>query len=99
MLPAIDLPKPYQDNLDRAVTILKNGGCTEGYLFGSLATGRFNTRSAIDLAVRGCPSGQFFHLLGKPLMTLDYPVDMVDLDSDDPFVHFLIQKGKSQKIA
>lgn len=59
------LPEQYQTNITRAVEILKQGGCTEVFLFGSLASGNFNPRSDIDLAVRGCPPGNFFHLLGQ----------------------------------
>jgi len=92
------LPEQYQTNIIRAVEILKQGGCTEVFLFGSLASGNFNPRSDIDLAVRGCPPGNFFHLLGQLIFRLDYPVDLIDLDSGDPFARFLIQKGKLQQI-
>jgi predicted nucleotidyltransferase len=99
MFATSDLPKSYQDNLDRAVTILKNGGCTAVYLFGSLTTGSFTARSDIDLAVRGCPSGNFFRLLGQLMMTLDHPVDLVDLDKDRAFATYLEQEGELHKIA
>jgi hypothetical protein len=43
----------------------------------------------LDLAVRGCPKGGFFQLWGKLYMTLDHLVDLVDLDSEDPFANYL----------
>ena len=95
----LQLPQTYQQNLIRAVEILKQGGCTEVYLFGSLTSGRFHELSDIDLAVRGCPPGNFFPLLGKLLVTLDYSVDLVDLDKNLAFAHFLEQEKELQRIA
>ena len=83
----------YQRNIDRAVEILKNAGCTDIYLFGSLATGDARSESDVDLAVRGCPKGKFFRLLGQLLFELDYPVDLVNLDSRDAFARYLERKG------
>jgi len=54
------LPEPYQRNIHRAVEILKEAGCTDIFLFGSLATGEIRDKSDIDLAVRGCPKGGSF---------------------------------------
>jgi predicted nucleotidyltransferase len=63
------------------------------FLFGSLAAGEVKDKSDIDLAVRGCPKGEFFHILGKLLLELDYPVDLVNLDSQDAFAHYLEREG------
>lgn len=46
-----------------------------------------------DLAVRGCPRGEFFHLLGSLLLQLDYPVDLVNLDGRDAFARYLEKEG------
>lgn len=35
-------------------------GCSEIFLFGSLASGEVGDKSDIDLAIRGCPQGKFF---------------------------------------
>lgn len=99
MLAINAIPQEYQNDLKQAIKILRNGGCAEVYLFGSIASGKHHQRSDIDLAVRGCPPDQFFQLLGELLFKLDYPVDLVDLDKDDPFVEYLIRKGKLQQIA
>jgi predicted nucleotidyltransferase len=69
----VQLPEPYQKNIRRAVEILKVAGCTDIFLFGLLATGNIRGESDIDLAIRGCPKGKFFHLLGRLLLDLDYP--------------------------
>lgn len=93
------LSQVYEENLMRAVNILKEGGCTEIYLFGSLAIGKAHQKSDMDLAVRGCPPGNFFFLLGKLLVSLDYVVDLVDLDKNLAFAHFLEQEKELQRIA
>lgn len=93
------LLRVYEENLMRAVNILKEGGCTEIYLFGSLATGKSHQKSDMDLAIRGCPPGNFFPLLGKLLVTLDYSVDLVDLDKNLAFASFLEQEKELQRIA
>ena len=90
----LQLPSTYQDNLQRAVDILKRGGCSEIFLFGALVTSNVHQNSDIDLAVRGCPKGNFFHLLGQLLLELDYPVDLVNLESQDAFARYLEQEGE-----
>jgi predicted nucleotidyltransferase len=88
----------FKQDIERAVRILKDEGCTEIYLFGSVATGETHVRSDIDLAVRGCPPGRFFHTLGRLMMELDHSVDLVNLDSADPFAEFLQQKRRLLRI-
>ncbi len=85
----IEIPDEFEADLHRATEILKAAGCTDIYVFGSLAKGRAGESSDLDLAVRGCPKAGFFHLWGKLFMSLDHSVDLVDLDSEDPFAHYL----------
>jgi predicted nucleotidyltransferase len=85
----IEIPDAFQADVRRATEILRAVGCSEIFLFGSLAENRASIDSDLDLAVRGCPPGKFFRVLGKLLMELDHPVDLVDLDSQDPFARYL----------
>ena len=94
MKTTLQLPVSYHENVQRAVEILKRGGCTDIFLFGALVTSNVHQHSDIDLAVRGCPKGTFFHLLGKLLLELDYPVDLVNLESQDAFARYLEQEGE-----
>ena len=94
----VQLPETYQKNIRRAVEILKGAGCTDIFLFGSLATGNIRGESDIDLATRGCPKGKFFHLLGRLLLDLDYPVDLVNLDGRDAFARYLEKEGELLQI-
>lgn len=95
----IQLPEPYRKNIGLAVEILKGVGCSEIFLFGSLAENNIREGSDIDIAVRGCPKNKFFYVLGKLLRKLDYPVDLVDLDENDAFSCFLIEQGDMIQIA
>ena len=83
------IPEMYQNDIQRAAQILKEAGCSQVFLFGSLASGKTRRDSDIDLAVRGCPEGQYFRILGRLLLELDHPVDLVLLDRCDPFGLFL----------
>lgn len=79
-----------QRDLRRATQILKDAGCSRVFLFGSLATGQSHEQSDLDLAIQGCPQGQFFRLVGQLYMELDTLIDLVDLDNiQDPFVRRL----------
>ncbi len=91
--PSIPVPEPYRKDIRRAVEILKEAGCTDVFLFGSLAAGKVREKSDIDLAVRGCPQGEFFPLLGRLLLELSYPVDLVNLDRQDAFARYLEEQG------
>lgn len=85
----IEIPDAFRADVQRATEILQAAGCSEIFLFGSLAEKRATASSDLDLAVRGCPPGSFFRVYGKLMMELDHSVDLVDLDSRDPFVRFL----------
>jgi len=85
----VSIPENYQQDVRRAVDILREAGCAQIFLFGSLASGSTNGGSDIDIAIRGCPEGRFFHLLGKLLLELKHSVDWVNLDARDAFARYL----------
>ena len=82
-------PADIQQDIARGAEILKSGGCSEIYIFGSIAEGRIGPESDIDFAVRGCPPEQFFKLQGRLLMALNRSADLVDLDVDADLAAFL----------
>lgn len=92
------LPFSYKKDIEKAVKILKEEGCKEIYLFGSLAEGNIKDESDIDLAIRGCPSGKYFNLIGKLMLELDHPIDLVNLDKDDDFASFLAREGELHNV-
>lgn len=86
-------PVEYREDIKQAIAILKAGGCREIHLFGSLAEGRSRRDSDIDIGVRGCPPQHFFPLLGKLLMQLNHPVDLINLDNKTNLSSFLEKHG------
>jgi predicted nucleotidyltransferase len=89
----ITIPEDFKEDISRAVRILKDAGCSEIFLFGSGTKGKFRERSDLDLAITGCPHGSFFQLLGKLLLELKHPVDLVKLDTKDDFALYLKKEG------
>ena len=87
-----------EPDIHRAINILKTSGCSEIFLFGSAVRGNVRPDSDLDLAIRGCPPGQFFHILGRLLIELDHPVDLVNLDSSDAFSNRLQGEGALVRI-
>lgn len=98
-MPSLPLPAGYREDIDRAIKILMDAGCKEVLVFGSLAEGRTTAASDIDLAVKGCPSGMFFRLLGKLLLELKHPVDLVDLDKEKAFGEYLQKEGALVRVS
>lgn len=97
MIQDIHVTETYRADIRRAAEILRDAGCTDVYLFGSVSRG--DEGADIDLAVRGCPRGRFFHILGRLLLELNHPVDLVDLDRSDAFSRYLEEEGELQQIA
>ena len=90
----LKLSDKYKKELEKAINLLKKEGCEEIYIFGSLADNDHKKSSDIDLAVKGCPSGEFFAILGKLMLELDVPVDLINLDKEDDFGKFLEREGE-----
>ena len=87
------LPYEYREDIKKAVSLLKDEGCEEVYIFGSLAEGKDSSSSDIDIAVKGCPKGKFFSILGKLMFELEYPIDLIDLDKDTEFAKHIEKEG------
>jgi predicted nucleotidyltransferase len=87
------IPQSHRQDIQTAIDILNKEGCKEIYLFGSLANGQCSDRSDIDLAVNGLNKRNFFKILGKLLLALEHPVDLVNLEKMDKFSIMLKRKG------
>lgn len=98
MVKPLTIPAPFHQDINRAVQILKEAGCTQIFLFGSAAAGKTHRSSDIDLAVRGCPPGKFFLTLGRLMLEIDRSIDLVNLDSQDPFAQYLQEKGEIYQV-
>ena len=93
-VPAKAIPDEYRADVARAVEICKEEGCGDVFVFGSVASGRFRSRSDLDIGVRGCPPRRFYRLLGRLMDELTHPVDLVDLDLEVRVAEFLEHEGQ-----
>ena len=82
-------PEAIQSDIDRAVEILEAAGCSECYIFGSVADGRVQDDSDIDIAVRGLLPELFFYVYAR----LTIRIELVDLDDGSRFSKRLLQRG------
>lgn len=83
------VPKSYERDIEIAKEFLKEEGCSEIYLFGSLLTDKSNKDSDIDIGIRGCPNKFFFRMYSKLSDKLEHSVDLVDFDSERDFFSML----------
>ncbi|WP_291349682.1 nucleotidyltransferase family protein [Desulfosporosinus sp.] len=93
------VPKEFQKDVSSAIEILKNAGCKEVFIFGSLITGTYREDSDIDIAIKGCSPENYFALLGQLLTTLSRPVDLINLDRDDAFSKYLVKEGDLYRVS
>ncbi|MDI6780674.1 MAG: nucleotidyltransferase domain-containing protein [bacterium] len=63
------------------------------YLFGSSLKEHENGND-IDIGVEGIPRATFFELIGELDWMLSKPVDVVDLDSNNPFAMVVRKYGR-----
>jgi predicted nucleotidyltransferase len=93
------LPERYRDDVKKAIRILSREGCKEIYLFGSLVKGNTSDQSDIDFAVTGIRKEDFFEIFGDLMMSLDHPVDLINLEKKNRFETYLKEKGELIRVA
>jgi len=81
-----------------AAGALRAQGAREVYLFGSAARSGLREPSDIDLAVTGLPPEVFFRAMGAARRILRRPLDLVDLDEENPFTRYLKEEGELQRV-
>jgi len=83
----------YKKDIEKAVEILKNEGCKEIYLFGSLVTGKYNKYSDIDIGIKGLDPLKFFNVYGKLCSNIKNNIDLNDFDFNIDFFK-IVKKHK-----
>jgi predicted nucleotidyltransferase len=94
----VSIPPQYQNDIEMAVTYLKNEGCSAIYLFGSIVTGKTHDESDIDIGVKGLSPKKFirtYSILNKKLFN---KVDLVDFDINNNFFELINSLGVVKKI-
>lgn len=84
--------------IEKAAAALKAAGAREVYVFGSTAKGTLREDSDVDLAVSGLPPEVFFRAMAQASRALGRPIDLVDLDEDNPFTNYLKAKGRLVRV-
>ena len=84
--------------LGEAIAALKAAGAREVYLFGSTAKGKLSENSDVDMAVSGLPPEAFFRAMAAAHDALRRPLDLIDLDEDNPFTRYLKEEGELRRV-
>jgi len=91
----VDLANPF---FVLAVKILKSAGAREVYVFGSAAHGTIEAAHDIDIAVSGLAPEKFISSFCEVDAMFPKPLDLVDLDSDNPFTRYLKSENELLRI-
>lgn len=94
-----NLPYSYQEDIKKATQILKENGAKEVFIFGSIANGKFNENSDIDIAVKGLEEKDFYRVASILMFELENEFDLIDLDDkENSFSQMLLKVGGLLKI-
>lgn len=94
-----NLPNSYQEDIRKAINILKENGAKEVFIFGSIANGKFNENSDIDIAVKGISEENFYRVASILLFELENEFDLIDLDDkENRFSQMLLKVGGLLKV-
>lgn len=84
--------------IQTATAILKAAGAREVYIFGSAASDKMRLDSDVDIAVSGLPPNVFFRAMSDAERALGRPLDLIDLDEDNPFTRYLKSEGELLRV-
>lgn len=94
-----NLPYSYQKDIEKATQILKENGAKEVFIFGSIANGKFNENSDIDIAVKGLNEKDFYKVASILMFELENEFDLIDLDDkENRFSQMLLRVGGLLKV-
>ncbi len=94
-----NLPNSYQVDIKKAIKILKENGAKEVFIFGSIANGKFNEKSDIDIAVKGLQERDFYKAASILMFELENKFDLIDLDDkENRFSQMLLKVGGLLKV-
>jgi predicted nucleotidyltransferase len=94
----LNIPLKYRQDIENAARLLKNEGCKEIFLFGSLVTGKIHDNTDIDIGIKGLPKGKFFEVYSRLYFDIENKIDLVDFDINDDFYSMLNSVGEIVQI-
>jgi predicted nucleotidyltransferase len=92
------IPLKYQEDIEKAIILLKDEGCKSVFLFGSMVTGKIHDESDIDIGITGLSPQNFFRVYAHLDRQLKNKVDLVDFDENEEFYLLLNSLGEVVKI-
>jgi len=92
------IPVEYQEDIKKAVNLLKREGCKSIFLFGSMVTGKIHKNSDIDIGISGLPQKRFLKVYATVDKNLSNKIDLVDFDLQKDFYALLDSLGEVIKI-
>ncbi len=92
------MPEKIASLIEEAAAVLKAAGAREVYVFGSAAKGEPTENSDVDMAVSGLRPEAFFRAMAAAHDALRRPLDLIDLDEDNPFTRYLKEEGELRRV-
>jgi len=92
------IPEKYRYDIANASICLKEEGCTEVFLFGSLVTGEYTDSSDIDLGILGLPPKKYIRAYSKLNNIVKNRFDLIDFDENRDMYDLLFSIGEIEKI-
>lgn len=83
------IPSPFKEDLESAISILQKYGVTEIYIFGSLADGTYNENSDIDIAVKGMKPELYLKAYSELSFNIKKKIDLLNMDTQERFAQML----------
>ena len=93
------MTEEFSKRVELAARALLAAGARQVYLFGSALTDDFRDNSDVDLAVEGLPPEVFFSAMAEAGDILQRPLDLIDLDEDNPFTRYLKEEGELVRVS
>jgi len=92
------VPEKYRPDIEKAASCLKEEGCAEVFLFGSLVTGEHSDSSDIDLGITGLPPQKYIRTYSKLNNIVKNRFDLVDFDENRGLYDLLNSIGEIEKV-
>lgn len=93
------MDKDIEKKIKLAADTLISYGAEAVFVFGSAANRIMGKHSDIDLAVSGLPPERFIAAMGDAREILERPLDLIDLDEENPFTRYLKEEENMRRVA
>ena len=94
----LEIPEKYRFDIENASLCLKEEGCSEIFLFGSLVTGKYTDSSDIDLGIMGLSPKKYIRTYSKLNNIIKNRFDLIDFDENRDLYNLLYSIGEIRKI-